>query len=152
VNEETGMGNKPDYPDYMAEPVLEQNLQMFASAAPDKKEITNCRETTVLRTNERAGTPSLYSRGEDRCIRIEMGKFPFLLGKMAGGVDYCLARDSVSRIHCRFTKDEAGNVFLTDLGSTNGTFRNGQRLLMQAPARIVPGDEIRIADMVFDYR
>ena len=35
---------------------------------------------------------------------------------------------SVSRRHASVTTDSKGNAWLTDLGSTNGTFLNGERL------------------------
>ena len=34
----------------------------------------------------------------------------------------------VSRIHCEIFLDDEGNVFLTDKGSTNGTFVNGNKI------------------------
>lgn len=40
---------------------------------------------------------------------------------------------------------------ITDLGSTNGTFVNEQRLDRNVPRMLNPGDRIRIGDTVFAY-
>jgi pSer/pThr/pTyr-binding forkhead associated (FHA) protein len=55
-------------------------------------------------------------------------------------VDLVLAEDLVSRRHARIAV-EGGAVTLQDLGSTNGTFLNGQRV---KKARIAEGDRILI--------
>jgi len=43
-------------------------------------------------------------------------------------------------------------IFITDLNSTNGTFRNGIRLSPNASEIIEPGDEIRLGKLKFVYR
>lgn len=55
--------------------------------------------------------------------------------------------ESVSRHHCVFTLDDFG-VRLRDLGSTNGTFVNGQRV--QGQAILQPGDRILIGKLEFE--
>ena len=55
--------------------------------------------------------------------------------------------ESVSRHHCVFTVDDFG-VRLRDLGSTNGTFVNGQRV--QGQAILQPGDRILIGKLEFE--
>jgi pSer/pThr/pTyr-binding forkhead associated (FHA) protein len=42
--------------------------------------------------------------------------------------DIVLTDSSVSRYHCEFFFDEDGNVFVTDINSSNGTFVNGKRI------------------------
>jgi predicted component of type VI protein secretion system len=51
----------------------------------------------------------------------------------------------VSRRHARF-RLQAGNYILEDLGSTNGTFVNGQRLM--GPHGMRPGEQIMFGDHV----
>src|SRR6185437_4663146 len=41
-----------------------------------------------------------------------------------------------------------GEIRLTDLGSTNGTFLNGQRLPEQAPVRIRDGDRVQFGSSI----
>jgi hypothetical protein len=57
--------------------------------------------------------------------------------------------DFASAQHARFEPRRDG-VWLTDVGSTNGTFVNGARL--ERPRRLAPGDVIRIGatDLRFD--
>src|SRR5574341_2181126 len=55
-------------------------------------------------------------------------------------VDLVLAEDLVSRRHARIAVED-GAVTLQDLGSTNGTFLNGQRV---KKARLAEGDRILI--------
>ncbi|MBC8333083.1 MAG: FHA domain-containing protein, partial [Anaerolineae bacterium] len=38
---------------------------------------------------------------------------------------------------------------VTDLGSTNGTFVNGERIRAKLPCRLNSGDEIRFGDRFF---
>jgi len=57
---------------------------------------------------------------------------------------------AVSRRHCEFEVTEDG-VTLRDLGSSNGTFVNGERL-EDIPEPIAAGDIIAIGEMVFFLR
>lgn len=55
----------------------------------------------------------------------------------------------VSQQHARlFAKN--GSWFVEDLGSTNGTFVNDQRLA--APAMVQPGDRVRVGTTVLELR
>jgi diguanylate cyclase (GGDEF)-like protein len=54
-----------------------------------------------------------------------------------------LPDSSVSRYHAFLGLDDEGQIRLTDLGSTNGTFLNGRRLPEQSPVRVQDGDRIQ---------
>ena len=41
--------------------------------------------------------------------------------------DFVMDAPLVSRLHCRFEVDAAGNVAVLDLESTNGTYVNGEK-------------------------
>lgn len=57
---------------------------------------------------------------------------------------------TVSRLHARF--DRKGEEWtVTDLGSTNGTFVNGNRLAPNTPATLAPGDEIKVGEVAFVF-
>ena len=56
--------------------------------------------------------------------------------------------DSVSRYHATLRQDEEGQVRLTDLGSTNGTFINGRRLPPRTPACVRDGDRIQFGSAI----
>jgi|GEM_PF-6063845 len=108
--------------------------------------------TTVLKTPSKQSACKLYSKGTDKCIQIGLDKLPLTIGKLAGCVDFVIDDSTISRIHARIDKDSDGKVFITDLGSTNGTFKNGLKLNAQSAEKLVPGDEVAFAGLVFDYR
>ncbi len=56
------------------------------------------------------------------------------------GADFTIKETECSRRHARIFHDAAGDLFLEDLGSTNGTFANGGRL--SGPYRLMDGDRI----------
>lgn len=93
----------------------------------------------------------LYALDKKNKKHIELTNFPYTIGKMAGCVDMVLADDSVSRIHAKF--DRQGNtILLTDMNSTNGTFKNGLRMQPQETVEIEVGDEIRFGTLNYCYR
>ena len=55
----------------------------------------------------------------------------------------CLDHPSVSRHHAVFGVQD-GALTITDVGSTNGTMVNGQRLTAQGPVTLSPGDTIQV--------
>lgn len=57
-------------------------------------------------------------------------------------------RMGVSRRHAAIRHGEEHTLDLWDLGSSNGTFLNGQRLSAHRPYRMRDGDEIRLGQMV----
>ncbi len=57
-------------------------------------------------------------------------------------------RMGVSRRHAAIRHGDESTLDLWDLGSSNGTFLNGQRLSAHRPYRIRDGDEIRLGQMV----
>jgi hypothetical protein len=83
---------------------------------------------------------------------IELTRFPFVIGKIPDMVDEIIDHKTISRIHARFILSEDGNtVFMQDLNSQNGTFKNGLRLDANEMVRIVPGDEIAFAGIGYVY-
>ena len=64
------------------------------------------------------------------------------------GVDLALLGDGMSRRHCVLVPNRSG-VILQDLGSTNGTGLNGERL--PGPVQLTDGDLIYMGDTVLKY-
>ena len=77
---------------------------------------------------------------------IEVSKVPFTIGR-SEDCDYAVASSRVSRAHAEISK-AAGAYLLRDLGSTNGTFVNGQPI---ESMMLASGDRLSLGglEMVF---
>lgn len=51
---------------------------------------------------------------------------------------------TISRRHAALTHDAEGRAWLVDLGSSNGTFINGKRLIPHQPSRLEPGGRLQL--------
>lgn len=60
---------------------------------------------------------------------------------------YGAQEKGVSRSHATLRRVEM-SMTLTDLGSVNGTYLNGQRLIAQQPRMLRDGDELRVGKLV----
>ncbi len=60
--------------------------------------------------------------------------------------DFVVDAALVSRVHCRFTLSEINELELEDLGSTNGTFVNGKKVVK---AVLADGDKLTIGRVQF---
>lgn len=54
----------------------------------------------------------------------------------------------VSSMHCRIFRDEAGNAILEDVGSTNGTYLNGDRI--HVPKPLHAGDRVQLGSTILE--
>jgi FHA domain len=89
-------------------------------------------------------------RGEPRVLTISQGSQAGLSAELAGGMimigrgadcQLILDDDYVSTRHARVVAT-ANGIYVEDLGSTNGTYVNGQRIT--APTTITLADSVRI--------
>jgi pSer/pThr/pTyr-binding forkhead associated (FHA) protein len=76
---------------------------------------------------------------------ITLGHDVTLVGRKPGMCDLIVDRSSVSKLHCLLVKTD-GLLFVRDLGSTNGTKVNGQRVTRGA---LLPGDELAFASVKY---
>ena len=60
--------------------------------------------------------------------------------------DFVVDAALVSRVHCRFTLNQTNQLELEDLGSTNGTFVNGRKVMR---AQLSDGDKLTIGRVQF---
>ena len=91
--------------------------------------------------------PALSGAEHDLVLDIASG-FDQVVGRDASA-DITVPDPTMSRRHARITHDPGG-VWLEDLGSTNGTYINGHRLLDRC--RLRDGDEVRIGKAVAVFR
>jgi predicted component of type VI protein secretion system len=82
----------------------------------------------------------LISSDGERSIRLK--KDVTIVGRKRGVCDIFIDRSSISKLHCMIVKTD-GLLFIRDLGSTNGTKVNGQRVTRGA---LLPGDELAFAN------
>ncbi|MBI2913018.1 MAG: FHA domain-containing protein [Chloroflexi bacterium] len=71
------------------------------------------------------------------------------IGRSAGN-DVTLDYPAVSRNHARIFRADGGYV-VEDVGSSNGTFLNGERVLPREPRPLRPGDTIRVGPIKFVF-
>jgi pSer/pThr/pTyr-binding forkhead associated (FHA) protein len=68
-----------------------------------------------------------------------------IVGRGRNLCDLLLQQNSISKLQCLIAKTD-GLLFIRDLGSTNGTKVNGQRVTRGA---LLPGDELAFASVKF---
>ncbi len=124
--------------------------ETVAAAAPQEQR-ADYYGNTIFFDGSKMAEHKLYAADRRNKQHIQLKQFPCTIGKMAGCVDHVLADNSVSRIHARFDK-QGDKILLTDMNSTNGTYKNGLRMQPQETVEIEPGDEIRFGSLNYCYR
>ncbi len=119
-----------------------------------------CEETEYSAGAEEYGK-TIYIEEKEETIRalytekgelaVSISKFPFVVGKRKEDVDYVLADYSTSRVHARFVEEKDG-IYLEDLNSTNGTFKNGLRMQPYEKRKVEPEDTLRFGKSVYVYK
>lgn len=74
-------------------------------------------------------------------VRIRIGRDP----QLCPAVAFLATRDNLSRLHATVAVEVDGSAWISDEGSTNGTFAHGYRLGPGDRAPLRPGDRIRLA-------
>lgn len=129
---------------------MSRDYRFVPTNETDKSSETDMGNTVFIPWTESCEN-KLYGADRKNKYHIDLGKLPLTVGKLAGMVDMIIDEQSISRMHARFSR--VGNrIYITDLNSTNGTFRNGMRLEPNASELIEPGDEIRLGKLKFIYR
>jgi hypothetical protein len=72
---------------------------------------------------------------------IRLGRDP----QLCPAVTFLADRDNLSRIHARVGVEADGSAWITDEGSTNGTYVRGYRLTANHKAALRPGETFRLA-------
>ncbi|MCM1541092.1 MAG: FHA domain-containing protein [Blautia sp.] len=84
-------------------------------------------------------------------LLADLDKDIFSIGKKKEEVDLVLEDMSVSRMHARIVK-QGTEIYLEDLNSTNGTFKNGLRLQPYEKRKLETEDEIKFGNMTVIFR
>ncbi|BCJ97014.1 DUF6382 domain-containing protein [Anaerocolumna chitinilytica] len=121
---------------------------------PDEECVTQIldeEEKTEILYRQPEPTYCLVAKDKENLIDIPIDCFPFYIGKDKNRNGLVLKENSVSRLHAVFTIRD-GEVFLTDLGSTNGTHVNGQKLLKNQPVPINNSDELAFSRVFYLFK
>lgn len=84
-------------------------------------------------------------------LLADLNKDIFSIGKKKEEVDLVLEDMSVSRMHARIIK-QGTEIYLEDLNSTNGTFKNGLRLEPYERRKLETEDEIKCGNVMITFR
>lgn len=124
--------------------------------AENRKKESYYQETIVLKENryeeERVLVEKLKKFSNKKPLYIQLTEFPYIIGKVSGKVDQIIDDKSISRIHAQFIMpDNTDFVYLQDLNSTNGTFKNGIALEANEVVLLSAEDEITFGKVSFTY-
>jgi 6-phosphogluconolactonase (cycloisomerase 2 family) len=73
----------------------------------------------------------------------------FVVGRGETGMGNLQGDPEISRRHARFRRVDGGQLLVEDLGSTNGTYVNGQRIA--GPHVLSPGDQVQLGKTVLRF-
>ncbi len=90
---------------------------------------------------------NLHPPGPDIGRRIPLMSTQYIVGRDSEA-GFVVSRSSVSRQHARLYIDEAGNWWVEDLSSTNGTFVNESRITAQ---QLADADQVRFGDAIYKF-
>lgn len=108
--------------------------------------------TTFFGTNQVEHQKLLIGKVKGKEIQIPLENMPFVIGKIKESVNFAINDSSISRMHVKFfQKEDLNIVFMVDLNSTNGTYKNGVQLEANEEVEVVPEDEIQIGKLKFTY-
>jgi hypothetical protein len=84
--------------------------------------------------------------GQSYQFRLRTGAAPAYIGRVAGNA-VRIDDSSISRMHCSIALRSNGDIVVADLGSSNGTFVNGQILSANEARTVKAGDTIKVGDI-----
>lgn len=99
-----------------------------------------CGKTVFIKETQNSQMRRLLNLNGEVAVIFE--NFPYTIGKKKEESDFVISKKSVSRIHARVTQ-EGNSLYLEDLNSTNGTFKNGLRMNPYEKKKLEKDDEIR---------
>lgn len=127
-------------------PVVNARVPSTEEFCPECGVMLTALPTAGFEVSETAETPSWnvwFEEDTGRQHRLAVG--PNIVGREAAAV--ILPDKTVSRQHARVDVNEDGEVRVEDLGSTNGTQINGERLLPSSPRLLQSDDTVRFGSI-----
>ena len=90
----------------------------------------------------------LHPPGPDIGRRTPLARQSYIIGRDTDA-DLVISRSAVSRQHAQLARDEQGEWWAIDMGSTNGTFVNDEELTSRR--KLKNGDFIKVGGVIFKY-
>jgi pSer/pThr/pTyr-binding forkhead associated (FHA) protein len=84
------------------------------------------------------------ARGEQSELEKEL-----VIGRSTEGFGALKGDPEISRRHAQISRTDEGRLYISDLGSTNGTFVNGEQVTREVELRDL--DQVRIGDTEFRF-
>jgi predicted component of type VI protein secretion system len=78
----------------------------------------------------------------EKSIELKTRKFSAIVGRNPQS-DLVIPHESISRQHCKI-EYKSGVLYITDIGSTNGTFVNGKKIATEERVRLDDNQQIKI--------
>ena len=125
--------------------------RLFKTAAKEQPYSMEDYTEIMGQTPEYGGLTLVGINTPEHC-EITITKESFVIGKNPEKADYVITFNrAVSREHCRVVR-QAGQWYVVDLTSSNGTFLNRIRLNPEQPAGIKAGDRLTLANSDFTVK
>lgn len=87
---------------------------------------------------------------DDKYQQLRILEFPFYIGKITDGMDAVIMESTISRVHAKITHEDE-DFYITDMGSTNGTFINDINIQPHTKMRIQIGTILRFANIAYTF-
>lgn len=91
----------------------------------------------------------LYGQGLNK-TNISLDKLPITIGRQEGMADVFIDDPNISRLHLRIFEHD-NRIYVEDLNSTNGSIKNGLRLIPGEAIPLNPEDTLVIGNKEFVY-
>lgn len=130
---------------------MQQALMGYAVAEESAYEPEDYGNTICIeeKKEDNVRIPMIYS--SEGKLLAQMEAASLTIGKRKGEVQLCLEDMSVSRLHAKLIR-EGEDVYIEDLNSTNGTYKNGLRLKPYEKRKLEIGDEIKCGRRILIFR
>ncbi len=116
-------------------------------ARPSTEPLSNA---TTLLNQEVIREKCLQGMIHGKEVTFLLSQFPLTLGKSAAFADIVIPDNTVSRMHARL-EERNGQIYLSDLNSTNGTQKNGEMLQIHEEVVLTLGDKITLGGVCLTY-
>ena len=140
-----------DIHDSLTHEAPEQQDEMTVAIHQNESDIDDCDFTVAIDEPKTENRLFAYMIRVKNCEEIKITGEEFKIGKNKEKTDYTASGNpTISNVHAIVLK-EKDRFFIRDNQSTNGTFVEGPRVESGKTIEIFDGDQIQLADEVFEF-